>query len=133
MREELNTRKWETINTRFQHNNVDYQCTLTPAGQMKQGESGIFHTRYNDKGIASSSSQETSHATNLWLSEFSALGEKGTPQRLFTGILHGILSPFGLAKNSDARYFGAQTRAMEVVTAALFARCVTPSKEKRWR
>lgn len=122
LREVLNTREWETINTRFQHNNVDYQCTLTPAGQMKQGESGIFHTRYNDKGIASSSSQETSHATNLWLSEFSALGEKGTPQRLFTGIRHGTLSPFGLVKNSDARYFGAQTRAMEVVTAALFAR-----------
>ncbi|MGL9722031.1 inositol phosphate phosphatase SopB [Symbiopectobacterium sp.] len=122
LREVLNTQKWETIDTRFQHNNVDYQCTLTPAGQMKQGENGIFHTRYNDRGIASSSSQETTHATNLWLSEFSALGEKGTPQRLFTGIRHGILSPFGLAKNSDARYFGAQTRAMEVVTSALFAR-----------
>lgn len=69
----------------------------------------VVHTRYNDKGIASSSSQETAHATNLWLSEFCALGEKGAAQRLFTGIRHGILSPFGLAKNSDARYFGAQT------------------------
>ncbi|QZN97762.1 inositol phosphate phosphatase SopB [Symbiopectobacterium purcellii] len=122
LREVLNTQKWETIDTRFQHNNVDYQCTLTPAGQMKQGENCIFHTRYNDGGIASSSSQETAHSTNLWLSEFSALGEKGTPQKLFTGIRHGILSPYGLAKNSDARFFGAQTRAMEVVTAALFAR-----------
>ncbi|MCW2479720.1 inositol phosphate phosphatase SopB [Candidatus Symbiopectobacterium sp. NZEC135] len=122
LREVLNAQKWETIDTRFQHNNVHYQCTLTPAGQMKQGENGVFHTRYNDKGIASSSSQEAAHATNLWLSEFSALGEKGTIQRLFTGIRHGILSPFGLAKNSDARFFGAQTRAMEVVTAALFAR-----------
>ncbi len=122
LREVLNAQKWETIDTRFQHNNVHYQCTLTPAAQMKQGEYGVFLTPYNDQGIVSSSSQETAHVTNLWLSEFSALGEKGTKQRLFTGIRHGILSPFGLAKNSDARYFGAQTRAMEVVTAALFAR-----------
>ncbi|MBG6247862.1 inositol phosphatase [Candidatus Symbiopectobacterium endolongispinus] len=121
MREVLNAQKWETIDTRFQYNNVDYQCTLTPGGQMKQRENGIFHTHYNDKGIASSS-QETAHATNLWLSEFSVLGEKGTPQKLFTGIRHGILSPFGLAKNSDARYLGAKARAMEVVTAALFTR-----------
>ncbi|MCW2473679.1 inositol phosphate phosphatase SopB [Candidatus Symbiopectobacterium sp. NZEC151] len=122
LREVLNTRKWETVDTRFQHNNVDYRCKLTPAGQMKQGGNDVFHTPYNDKGVASSSSQETAHATNLWLSEFSVLGEKGSTQRLFSGIRHGTLSPYGLAKNSDARYFGAQTRAMEVVTAALFAR-----------
>lgn len=122
LRDVLSSQKWETIDTYFQHNNVDYQCTLTPAGQMKQEGQGIFHTLYNDKGIPSSASQETAHATNLWLSEFSAIGEKGTPQRLFAGIRHGILSPYSLLKNSDERYFGAQTRAMEVVTAALFAR-----------
>lgn len=122
LREVLNTRRWETIHTGFQHNDVDYQCTLTPAGQMKQGEYNVFHTPYNDRGVASSSSQETAHGTNLWISSLSLPGEKGSMERLFTGIRHGTLSPYGLAKHSDERFSGAQTRAMEVVTAALFAR-----------
>ncbi|MFT8210154.1 MAG: inositol phosphate phosphatase SopB [Symbiopectobacterium sp.] len=122
LREVFNTRKWETVETQFQHNDVGYQCTFIPAGQMKRGEYNVFYTPYNDKGIASSSSQETAHASNLWISALSVPGEKGSDEHLFTGIRHGTLSPYGLAKGSDARFLGAQTRAMEVVTAALFAR-----------
>ncbi len=122
LREVFNARKWETIDTHFQHNGMGYQCTLTPAGQMKRGGYNVFHTPYNDNGVASSSSQQTTHATNLWISSVSVPSEKGTEERLFTGVRHGILSPYSLAKNSDARFVGAQARAMEVVTAALFAR-----------
>ncbi|MCW2256632.1 phosphatidylinositol-4,5-bisphosphate 4-phosphatase [Providencia alcalifaciens] len=116
----MNNKEWETINTKINYNNNEYTCTLTPASQMKfnGSEHDIFRDQsYNNKGISSKSSDEVTHAVNLWISDIQDDKQKS----LFKGIRHGVISPFALEKGSQKREDGAKNRAKEVVTAALFS------------
>ncbi|EKT57289.1 inositol phosphate phosphatase SopB [Providencia burhodogranariea] len=116
----MNNKEWKTINTKINYNNTKYPCTLIPASQMKFNscEQDIFHGQsYNNKGISSKSSDEVTHAVNLWISDI----QDDKKNSLFTGIRHGVLSPFALAKGSQERKEGAKNRAKEVVMAALFS------------
>lgn len=116
----MNNKDWKTINTDINHNDTRYACTLTPASQMKFNgcEQDIFHDHsYNNKGISSKSSDETTHAVNLWISDIQDDKQKS----IFKGIRHGVLSPFAFAKGSKEREDGGKNRAKEVVMAALFS------------
>ncbi|WP_455871804.1 inositol phosphate phosphatase SopB [Serratia proteamaculans] len=117
-----NNKQWEQVQTSFKHNNNEYICTLIPAGKMKIGSSDIFQHSYLDKGVCSSSTEESIHATNLWTSEIAVPSEEGKTNTLFKGVRHGILSPYGLKKDDPSRQTGALSRAKEVVTAALYAK-----------
>ncbi|MGQ5523093.1 type III secretion system effector inositol phosphate phosphatase [Chitinimonas sp. PSY-7] len=114
----LNGKQWETVETRFQHEGRTYISTQIPASRMKLGNDDIFPTSYAGKGVCSSSTKETTHAANLWTSELRT--DDGTV--LYKGIRHGILSPYGLDNRPAERQQGAQNRAREVVTAALFSK-----------
>jgi phosphatidylinositol-4,5-bisphosphate 4-phosphatase len=118
----LNGKAWNKVETGFQHNTQHYACTMTPAAQMKLGDKDIFPVSYRGCGVTSKSTREITHATNLWTSEIRAQGHDGQEQTLFKGVRHGTLSPFGLEERSEQRRLGAQSRALEVVTASLFAR-----------
>lgn len=119
-----NDMTWNKVETKFEHNNKEYHCSLTPAGEMTRGheKKDIFAHSYGNKGICSASTTETKHATNLWMSEISASGEGDNKETLFKGIRHGVLSPYGLKNNDPERQAGALARAKEVVTAALYAK-----------
>ncbi|WP_433739522.1 inositol phosphate phosphatase SopB [Pseudomonas putida] len=118
----LNRNEWKKVETSFEHNNQRYTCTMLPAAQMKLGDEDIFPTSYCGRGVTSASTLEIRHATNLWTSEIRAQEHDGREKTLFKGVRHGTLSPYGLEKGSAQRHLGAQNRAREVVTAALFAR-----------
>lgn len=122
LRETLATRDWRTISTHFHHNGLRYGCTLVPAAEMKCGTTPIVDLPHATGGIPSSDTQITTHANNLWTTELHSLEDGARPALLFKGVRHGILSPFGLAANSDVRFNGARNRALNVVTAALYAR-----------
>ena len=109
----LNEAPWNAIRRSCTHGDTTYNSTLTPAGQLKLGDKSIFKSDYNDKGVASGSTTNITHATNLYTSEF---GADGT---LYKGVRHGICSPYGLRNGSPERTEGARERAREVVTAAL--------------
>jgi len=116
----LNAQQWEPINETFAYKGSSYTSHLTPASRIKLGDHNVFKEDYQGKGVASGSTTCTNHATNLWISEFTAKNAssaKATP--LFRGIRHGILSPYGV-KGKTERRAGAENRAREVVTAALF-------------
>ncbi|NDL65570.1 inositol phosphate phosphatase SopB [Acerihabitans arboris] len=117
-KEILNNAHWETIHDSFSFDGKTFDSTLIPAGQIKLGEKDIFATGYDDKGVCSKSSDETTHAVNLWISRFSARDDDQRP--LFTGIRHGVLSPYELEAGSAERRQGALNRAREVVAAALY-------------
>ncbi len=104
--------------------NVGYTSRMTPAAQMKLGEHNIFAIDYAERGVSSGSSKNASHASNLWLSEFHVSNPAGTAgpateQALFRGVRHGINSAYGLKPGAE-RTMGAENRAREVVTAALY-------------
>lgn len=94
-----------------------YNNIMTPAGKMKLGDSDIFSHSYNDEGISSGSICESEHAVNLWMSELTST----SGDVLFKGIRHGVLSPYGLDKNSQERKVGRVNRGKEVILAALYA------------
>ncbi|EOE0524798.1 inositol phosphate phosphatase SopB [Providencia stuartii] len=117
----LNNKDWHTIETALSYGNSQYSFILTPASQMKYcGDNHeIFcDNSYKGKGICSKSAEETTHAVNLWLSEV----KDNNQSTLFSGIRHGVLSPYALPERSAARLQGAKNRAKEVVMAALFAK-----------
>lgn len=117
----LNNKNWHTIETALSYGNSQYSFILTPASQMKYcGDNHeIFcDNSYKGKGICSKSAEETTHAVNLWLSEV----KDNNQSTLFSGIRHGVLSPYALPERSAARLQGAKNRAKEVVMAALFAK-----------
>lgn len=117
----LNNKDWHTIETELSYGNSEYSFILTPASQMKYcgGNHEIFcDNSYKGKGVCSKSAEETTHAVNLWLSEV----KDNNQSTLFSGIRHGVLSPYALPERSAARLQGAKNRAKEVVMAALFAK-----------
>ena len=109
----LNEAPWHTIRRSCIYGGITYTSTLTPAGQLKLSDKSIFKSDYNDKGVASGSTTNITHATNLYISEFGADG------LLYKGVRHGICSPYGLKDGSPERVQGARERVREVVTAAL--------------
>lgn len=124
----LNARPWKTVLARFDviqnDRNVSYTSLQTPAAKMIFQGHNIFEKDYAGRGVASGSSKNTEHATNLWISEFHVSDPAGTAgpateQALFRGVRHGICSPSGLKKGAE-RTTGAENRAREVVTAALY-------------
>jgi phosphatidylinositol-4,5-bisphosphate 4-phosphatase len=127
MVQHLNSQPWNTIEETFQHGANWYSSRMTPAAQMKLGTRCIFPNDYDDKGICSGSSSCTDHAVNLWISEFTSsarplaisIGDEAPPQKQFSGVRFGILSPYGL-DDVAARRTGAIHRAREVVAAALY-------------
>jgi len=120
MRNLLNNQQWKVLTTQFEHKGQEYKSVQIPAGQMKLGSVDIFAISYNNKGVSSKSIKEQAHAVNLWISETFASSSKET--LLFKGIRHGILSPYGLDENSPERIKGAESRAKEVICAALYAK-----------
>lgn len=135
----LNRQEWNAFETRFFHKEHFYVSNMTPAAQLKLGDNNlstdidfaapagksIFKVDYDNKGIASGTTKCTEHATNLWISKFSARAphradDKEHEEVLFQGVRHGILSPYGLKRGSKERREGALNRAKEIVTAALF-------------
>ncbi|WP_458047775.1 inositol phosphate phosphatase SopB [Providencia stuartii] len=117
----LNNKDWHTIETELSYGNSEYSFILTPASQMKYcgGNHEIFcDNSYKGKGVCSKSAEETTHAVNLWLSEV----KDNNQSTLFSGIRHGVLSPYALPERSAERLQGAKNRAKEVVMAALFAK-----------
>lgn len=121
--EVLNSKDWQTIETRLTHGGRTYVSTLVPASQMKLGDQDIFRSSYANKGVSSGSTKEMTHATNLWISEIREPdGQSGDNGKLlYKGVRHGILSPYGCDHPSE-REEGALSRAQEVVTAALFSK-----------
>ncbi|WP_213993213.1 inositol phosphate phosphatase SopB [Sodalis sp. dw_96] len=115
----LNHARWDTVKTDFSYADNQFFSTHIPAAQMKSGAENVFAAGYNDKGICSKSSDETTHAVNLWSSTFS-VAQGDTRRTLFKGIRHGVLSPYDLMAHSEERREGALARAKEVVTAALY-------------
>ncbi len=86
---------------------------------MKIGAQDIFPNAYQGKGVCSSDTTNTRHATNLWMSTLN-VHENGKDKTLFCGIRHGVLSPYHV-KDPILRQVGAENRAREVFTAALFS------------
>lgn len=116
----LNSKNWKPINNIITYKNKQYQSEQLPASKMKLGKDDIFPVSYSNKGICSSSSSEVNHATNLWNSTISTT-ENGQKNVLFSGIRHGVLSPYQLPENSPERKQGTKNRAQEVIAAALFS------------
>ncbi|WP_413727755.1 inositol phosphate phosphatase SopB [Sodalis sp. RH19] len=114
----LNNLDWNTVEDSFRFRGTHFNSTLIPAGQIKLGDQDIFAAGYANKGISSKSNEETTHAMNMWISTFYAGDDNRDP--LFSGIRHGVLSPFGLKAGSAERQQGALNRAREVAAAALF-------------
>lgn len=133
--ESLNHQDWKQIRSTFYHQDQFYTSRLTPAGQLKLGDKSIFKVDYEGKGVSSGSTKCTDHATNLWMSEFSAAEvshalSEDREKMLYRGIRHGILSPYGLknrGRQKTMREEGALNRAREVASAALFMR-LSPEK-----
>lgn len=118
--EHINNQAWSTIKNTFSHNGHQYTCTQRPAAEMKIGTQDVFLNAYREKGVCSWDAKNTQHATNLWLSTVSA-SEDGKDKTLFSGIRHGVNSPYHV-KDPILRQIGAENRAREVLTAALFSK-----------
>ncbi|EGF7348146.1 type III secretion system effector inositol phosphate phosphatase [Escherichia coli] len=114
----LNNKPWDTITKAIEHGGKSYRFELTPASQMKIGRNDIFENKYNGKGICCASTTETKHITNMWISKVTS--DNG--EELFSGIRHGVLSPYGLEKNTRERESAAFSKARELATAALFSK-----------
>lgn len=87
---------------------------------MKIGTQDIFPSAYQGKGVCSWDTKNIHHANNLWMSTVSA-HEDGKDKTLFCGIRHGVLSPYDV-KDPLLRQTGAENKAKEVLTAALFSK-----------
>lgn len=114
----LNNKPWNTITKSLEHGGKLYRFELTPASQMKIGGNDIFENKYNGKGICCASTTEAKHIANMWISKVT--GNNG--EELFSGIRHGVLSPYGLDKNTSEREVAAFSKAKELATAALFSK-----------
>ncbi|ECC1662284.1 type III secretion system effector inositol phosphate phosphatase [Salmonella enterica subsp. salamae] len=117
---QLNSQPWQTIKNTLTHNGHHYTNTQLPAAEMKIGTQDIFPIAYQGKGVCSWDTQNIHHANNLWMSTVSA-HEDGKDKTLFCGIRHGVLSPYHV-KDPLLRQAGAENKAKEVLTAALFSK-----------
>ncbi|EAO7958430.1 type III secretion system effector inositol phosphate phosphatase [Salmonella enterica] len=116
----LNSQPWQTIKNTLTHNGHQYTNTQLPAADMKIGTQDIFPSAYHGKGVCSWDTKNIHHANNLWMSTVSA-HEDGKDKTLFCGIRHGVLSPYDV-KDPLLRQTGAENKAKEVLTAALFSK-----------
>lgn len=116
----LNSQPWQTIKNTLTHNGHQYINTQLPAADMKIGTQDIFPSAYQGKGVCSWDTKNIHHANNLWMSTVSA-HEDGKDKTLFCGIRHGVLSPYDV-KDPLLRQAGAENKAKEVLTAALFSK-----------
>ncbi|EBP4582780.1 type III secretion system effector inositol phosphate phosphatase [Salmonella enterica] len=116
----LNSQPWQTIKNTLTHNGHQYTNTQFPAADMKIGTQDIFPSAYQGKGVCSWDTKNIHHANNLWMSTVSA-HEDGKDKTLFCGIRHGVLSPYDV-KDPLLRQAGAENKAKEVLTAALFSK-----------
>ncbi|EDJ9243456.1 inositol phosphatase [Salmonella enterica subsp. diarizonae] len=116
----LNSQPWQTIKNTLTHNGHQYTNTQLPAADMKTGTQDIFPSAYQGKGVCSWDTKNIHHANNLWMSTVSA-HEDGKDKTLFCGIRHGVLSPYDV-KDPLLRQTGAENKAKEVLTAALFSK-----------
>ncbi len=111
--EQLNSRDWAVFDNNFSVDGIQYQSQQTPASKIRVSDGEIFINKYGKGGVSSADTTNTGHATNLWRSDFSIAGKS-----VFTGIRHGIHSPFG-HKNKKEREAGANKKAEESIIAAL--------------
>ncbi|AXD72630.1 type III secretion system effector inositol phosphate phosphatase [Salmonella enterica] len=116
----LNSQPWQTIKNTLTHNGHQYTNMRLPAADMKIGTQDIFPSAYQGKGVCSWDTKNIHHANNLWMSTVSA-HEDGKDKTLFCGIRHGVLSPYDV-KDPLLRQTGAENKAKEVLTAALFSK-----------
>ncbi|MGG5930506.1 type III secretion system effector inositol phosphate phosphatase [Salmonella enterica] len=116
----LNSQPWQTIKNTLTHNGHQYTNMQLPAADMKIGTQDIFPSAYQGKGVCSWDTKNIHHANNLWMSTVSA-HEDGKDKTLFCGIRHGVLSPYDV-KDPLLRQTGAENKAKEVLTAALFSK-----------
>ncbi|EIO9013634.1 type III secretion system effector inositol phosphate phosphatase [Salmonella enterica subsp. diarizonae] len=116
----LNSQPWQTIKNTLTHNGHQYTNTQLPAADMKISTQDIFPSAYQGKGVCSWDTKNIHHANNLWMSTVSA-HEDGKDKTLFCGIRHGVLSPYDV-KDPLLRQAGAENKAKEVLTAALFSK-----------
>ncbi|ECP6664488.1 type III secretion system effector inositol phosphate phosphatase [Salmonella enterica] len=116
----LNSQPWQTIKNTLTHNGHQYTNTQLPAADMKIGTQDIFPSAYQGKGVCSWDTKNIHHANNLWMSTVSA-HEDGKDKTLFCGIRHGVLSPYDV-KDPLLRQAGAENKAKEVLTTALFSK-----------
>lgn len=116
--EVMNSKEWNIIEETFTVNGKQYTSRLIPAGKMclYGAPTDVFKENYNNKGICSGSTKETAHLPNLWIAQL--CDENG--EVLFEGVRHAVLSPYGLKEGSMGRAIGADNRAKEALTAALF-------------
>ncbi|HCL5350956.1 TPA: type III secretion system effector inositol phosphate phosphatase [Salmonella enterica subsp. salamae serovar [1],40:z35:e,n,x,z15] len=117
---QLNSQPWQTIKSTLTHNGHHYTNTQLPAAEMKIGAKDIFPSAYQGKGVCSWDTKNIHHANNLWMSTVSAQ-EDGKDKTLFCGIRHGVLTPYHV-KDPLLRQAGAENKAKEVLTAALFSK-----------
>lgn len=117
---QLNSQPWQTIKNTLTHNGHHYTNTQLPAAEMKIGAKDIFPIAYQGKGVCSWDTKNIHHANNLWMSTVSA-HEDGKDKTLFCGIRHGVLSPYHV-EDPLLRQAGAENKAKEVLTAALFSK-----------
>lgn len=115
-----NCQSWQVIKQNITHNQHIYTSTQLPAAEMKNDEQNIFATSYKGKGVCCWDTKNTVHATNLWQSRLH-INENGHEKTLFSGIRHGVLSPYHV-KNPVQRLDGAVNRAKEVLCAALHSK-----------
>lgn len=116
----LNSQPWQTIKNTLTHNGHQYTNMQLPAADMKIGTQDIFPSAYQGKGVCSWDTKNIHHANNLWMSTVGA-HEDGKDKTLFCGIRHGVLSPYDV-KDPLLRQTGAENKAKEVLTAALFSK-----------
>ncbi|WP_279205333.1 type III secretion system effector inositol phosphate phosphatase [Obesumbacterium proteus] len=116
----INSQPWQTIKNNISYNQTLYSSTQLPAAEMKNGKQNIFAKSYEGKGVCSWDTLNTHHATNLWQSTLNTT-ENGQTKTLFSGIRHGIISPYHI-KDPALRQIGAENRAKEVISAALYSK-----------
>ncbi|EAW1720158.1 type III secretion system effector inositol phosphate phosphatase [Salmonella enterica subsp. indica] len=117
---QLNSQPWQTIKNTLTHNGHHYTSTQLPAAEMKIGTQDIFPSAYQGKGVCSWDTRNIHHANNLWMSTVS-VHDDGKDKTLFCGIRHGVLSPYHV-KDPLLRQTGAENKAKEILTAALFSK-----------
>ena len=110
---ELNRRGWQTFRGEFSdpfNPDSSMMSEQVPACEM----GGVFRTPYEEgTGVSCVDTQNTSHATNLWKSQFVIKGRE-----VFNGIRHGIADAAGI-KSPLIRGRAAEKKAEEILVAAL--------------
>ena len=111
--DQLNGKGWDKFHREFT-DPYDPACTMA-SEQVPACEMGKVFTSAYDKGTGVScvDTTNTTHANNLWKSNFAIKG-----RAVFNGIRHGIIDAAGLGRSAN-RGAAAQKKAEEVLIAAL--------------